>query len=152
MKVDWRSDDIVRFCVNFESVDLGDDGVDFPGKNAWGWHYFVRGRGEFFFDEERPRPVVMKLARKILSCPGGEEVNFIPWVERAKGTLIVLPATLYSFVEVSPSEEVRSLFLARSDEEVLITIAAEFALAVVKTAEEEVEAGCGISPEDDLVR
>ena len=53
MQVGRWGDDIVGFCVDFESVDLRDDWVDFTGEDPWGRDYFVCSRRNLFFDEER---------------------------------------------------------------------------------------------------
>ena len=93
---------------------------------------------------------MVEFARKVLGSPRGKEIDFVPWVERAKSTCIILPTTVDSVLKIGPREEVRSLFLARPDQKIPVAIAFELALSVVHAAEKEVEAGGGVSAKDDL--
>ena len=53
MQVGRWGDDVVGFCVDFKSVDLRDDWVDFAREDPWGRDYFVCSWRNLFFDEER---------------------------------------------------------------------------------------------------
>jgi len=150
VKVGRRGDDVVGLRVDLKSVDLRDDWVDFAREDPWGWYDFVGSWGYLFFDQEWTRPVVMKFARKVFGGPWREKIDLVPWAERAKSTCIVLPTTVDSVLEICSREEVRSLFLTRPDQEISAAVALKFALSVVEASEEQVEAGSGVSTEDNL--